>query len=424
MKDLRIGVIGSGGRGVIAGQAHKIGLGSRVVACCDISPATLEKNRDAYGADIFTTSDYHELLKQELDAVFVTVPDFLHEEVAIAALQSGKAVYLEKPMAITIEGCDRVMQAAYESGSRLYVGHNMRHMKFILKMKELIDAGTIGQVKAVWCRHFVGHGGDYYFKDWHAEAQYSNGLLLQKGAHDIDIIHWLTGGYSKLVHGFGGLTVYGGPENRAEPSEKPRQRPHGPVGDLWPPRNLDGKNPIIDVEDISMMEMVLNNGVFASYQQCHYTPDYWRNYTVIGDEGRLENFGNGEDGTSVHVWNSQKHSWSPPDEVHMINTASMEGHGGSDGRIIGEFLDFVRYGGKTKTSPLAARYSVAAGCAATDSLRNGGIPIEVPAVTPELTNYFENGQKSDGAESLLGNLRNGHNSQESNSAAFALNGKS
>lgn len=63
------------------------------------------------------------------------------------------------------------------------MGHNMRHMQFVLKMKSLIDEGRIGTVKTAWCRHFVGHGGDFYLKDWHSERRYSTGLLLQKGAH-------------------------------------------------------------------------------------------------------------------------------------------------------------------------------------------------------------------------------------------------
>lgn len=392
MRDLKIGVIGSGGRGVIAAHAHRPGEGARIMACCDLSEATLENNRSAYGADIFTTSDYRALLQQELDAVFITTPDFLHEEMAIAALQAGKAVYLEKPMAITTKGCDRVLEAARSGGARLYVGHNMRHMMFVRKMKELIDAGKIGRVKAIWCRHFVGHGGDYYFRDWHAEAKYSTGLLLQKGAHDIDIIHWLAGGYSRLVHGFGGLTVYGDNPNRADPTKVPRGRPHGPEDMVWPPSTLSNLNHTIDVEDLSMMEMVLDNGVFATYQQCHYTPDYWRNYCVIGEEGRLENFGNGEDGTCVQVWNKRKPGWNAPDEIHMVEPAPLDGHGGSDERIIGEFLRFVRDGGTTTTSPLAARYSVAAGCAATHSLRHGGVPVEILPVDSSMTTYFQNGQ--------------------------------
>jgi predicted dehydrogenase len=391
VEDLKIGIIGSGGRGGVARHAHNVGNGSRIVACCDLSPTTLEQNRERYGSDIFTTSDYRELLSQDVDAVFVTTPDFLHEEMAIAALEAGKAVYLEKPMAITTEGCDRILETAKAHGSRLYVGHNMRHMGFVRTMKDLIDAGAIGNVKTAWVRHFVGNGGDYYFKDWHAERKYSTGLLLQKSAHDIDIIHWLTGGYSELVQAMGALTVYGDITDRAKFDGKPRPAAHfkGEEMKTWPPGAQKDLNSIVDVEDVSLVNMRLNNGVMAAYQQCHYTPDYWRSYTIIGDEGRIENFGNGGEGTCVKVWNKRRGGFIAPDAVHMIDQVA-GGHGGADPRIVEEFVRFARDGGKTTTSPVAARYSVATGCAATYSLRNGNIPVEVAPVAAETAAYFEN----------------------------------
>ena len=113
MEDLRIGVIGAWGRGKLALSAHKPGKGSKLVAGADVKPEALENFKKEVGEDVFTTDDYRELLKRDdIDAVFVTSPDFLHEEQALAALEAGKAVYLEKPMAITIEGCDRLLEAA------------------------------------------------------------------------------------------------------------------------------------------------------------------------------------------------------------------------------------------------------------------------------------------------------------------------
>jgi predicted dehydrogenase len=388
MKDLKIGVIGSGGRGILAAQAHLPEENSRIVACCDANPQTLEANRERYGSDIFTTDDYRELLKQDLDAVFIATPDFLHEEMAVAALEAGKAVYLEKPLAITTQGCDRILRTACETKSKLFLGHNMRHMPFVLKMKQLIADGAIGEVKAVWCRHFIGFGGDHYFKDWHAERKYSTGLLLQKAAHDIDIIHWLAGGYSQHINAMGGLTLYHEIENRLPDLGGPRTLDHSSLKKVWPPRSQSGLNANIDVEDISMMQMQLQNGVFAAYQQCHYTPDYWRNYCVIGDAGRLENFGNGEDDTTIHLWNKRVDRWTPADEIIPLDKVE-GGHGGADPGIVQTFLRFVREGGETKTSPLAARFSVAAGCAATDSLRDNGTPRDVPDVPPEWWQYFE-----------------------------------
>jgi hypothetical protein len=56
--------------------------------------------------------------------------------------------------------------------------------------------------------------------------------------------------------------------------------------DNWPPLAQTGLNPVVDVEDLSMVLMRLESGAMASYQQCHFTPDYWRNFTVIGTEER------------------------------------------------------------------------------------------------------------------------------------------
>src|SRR5690625_1302413 len=75
--------------------------------------------------------------------------------------------------------------------------------------------------------------------------------------------------------------------------------------DIWPPTAQKELNPVVDVEDISMLNMTLDNGVLASYEQCHFTPDYWRNYTVIGDAGRIENMGDGG-GHQIHIFESRR----------------------------------------------------------------------------------------------------------------------
>lgn len=379
---LRIGVIGVGGRGSLARHAHRPDQGSRLIAGADTNDRRLREFDEALHPEL-VTQDYRELLaREDVDAVFICTPDFLHEDMAIAALQAGKAVYLEKPMAIAIEGCDRILEAAAANRAKLYLGHNMRHMQFVLTMKRIIDDGMIGQVKAGWCRHFVGHGGDFYFKDWHADRRMSTGLLLQKATHDIDVLHWLCGGYSARVNAMGGLTLYG---------DIAHLTGDGTMGGVnnanWPPLAQRGFNPVVDVEDLSMMQMLLDNGVFCAYQQCHYTPDYWRNYTIIGTEGRIENQGDGSEDTVIKLWN-RRTGYNARGDVQFFAPASAGGHGGADPNIVSEFLGFVRGECQPSTSPIAARYSVAAGCAATDSLRNGGAPREVPPVSPDVLAYF------------------------------------
>ena len=385
LRELRIGVIGAGSRGWLAAHAHQPEQGVRVVAGADIVPAVLRQFQERYGADTFVTNDYRRLLeRKDLDAVFVTTPDFLHEEQTCAALEAGKAVYLEKPMAITVEGCDRILRTAYRTRQKLYVGHNMRHFPVILKMKELIEKGAIGEVKAGWCRHFVCYGGDAYYKDWHADRSKATSLLLQKATHDIDVLHWLCRGYTQRVTAMGALMVYGQIQDRHPAGERGDASWHL---DNWPPLSQKGLNPVVDVEDLSMMLMQLDNGVFASYEQCHFTPDGWRNYTIIGTEGRVENFGDGPGESVVRLWNRKCYYNPYGDEQFFIPTLAGS-HGGADPRIVGEFIRYVREDAKVTTSPVAARYSVAAGCLAAHSLRHGNVPMDVPPVPPEIVAHF------------------------------------
>ncbi len=382
--ELRIGAIGIGHRSYLLEHVHKPQEGVRMAAAADVNPKALEQFKTKYGADAFVTSDYRALLaRPDIDAVFILSPDFLHEEHAIAALNAGKAVYLEKPMAITMEGCDRILKTAFERKGKIYLGHNMRHMGFVLKMKELIDQGAIGKVKAAWCRHFVSYGGDAYFKDWHCESGKATGLLLQKGAHDIDVMHWLCGGFSKRVNAFGAMTLYNQIRDREASNDATVH------DEFWPPLSQKGINPRMDVEDLSMMLMELDNGVFASYQQCHYTPDAFRNYTFIGTQGRLENIGDTPGNCVIRVWNRRRSGYNPYGDEQYFIPESDGTHGGADPRIIDEFIQYVRGKSRPTTSPVAARYAVAAGCMATSSLRNGGIPRDIPQVPPEIVDYFE-----------------------------------
>ncbi|MFF2851072.1 Gfo/Idh/MocA family protein [Streptomyces sp. NPDC058001] len=390
--DLRIGVLGFGLRGSLAETAHRPGNGARVSVVADPDPAMRARAADRLGG-VTTVEDHGKVLTDpDVDAVVILTPDHTHAELACEALRAGKPVFVEKPLDIGIDRCDEILRTAYETGTRLYVGHNMRHMPVVRLMRDIITRGEIGEVKTVWVRHFVGYGGDWYFKDWHAERRYTTGLLLQKGAHDIDVLHWLAGGYTRQAQAFGDLMVYGDSPHRRAPGE-PKTADWYTEDGHWPPAEQRSLNAVIDVEDVSLVNLRLDNGVLAAYQQCHFTPDYWRNYTVVGDAGRLENFGDGPRG-HVKVWNARRSGYrADADAVYPVPDAQDDaGHGGADPLLIDEFVRFVREGGRTDTSPVAARMAVAAGVRATESLRAGGTPREIPPLDPELIAYFERGQ--------------------------------
>lgn len=386
--DLKIGIIGFGARSTLQEEVHRPGKGSRITAVCDIAERAREDAR-LLMPEALVTDSLDELLASGIDAVMVLTPDDTHAALSIRALEAGVPVFCEKPLAIDLADADAMLETARRTGTRLYIGHNMRHMPVITLLRGLIQSGRIGAVKAVWVRHFVGHGGDFYFKDWHADRRRTNGLLLQKGAHDIDIIHWLAGAYTEQVAAMGALSVYGDITDRRERTDE-RMRDWFSI-DNWPPASLTGLHPVIDVEDISMVNMRLEGGIFASYQQCHFAPDYWRNYTVIGTEGRIENFGDVA-GSEVKLWNRRHAGAADADEVFIVPEVPDAGHDGADALLVAEFLRFVRDGGLTETSPVAAREAVAAGILATVSLRTDGSAIAVPPLDPDLVAYFERGQ--------------------------------
>lgn len=386
---LRIGVVGVGARADIAKHFELPRLNCRITAAADPHPDAEARLPQRLGrSDIKLTRNVTEMIAEGIDAALVTSPDDTHAQVTCELLRAGIPVYVEKPLATRMDDAIEILRTAYETGTKLYVGHNMRHMDVVRSMRDLIRRGAIGEVKAIWCRHFVGNGGDYYFKDWHATREHATGLLLQKAAHDLDVMHWLADSHTTQVTAMGGLTLYDRITDRQDRSGQL-------LGDWfdmenWPPLSQKGLNPVVDVEDISMMLMQMESGLFASYQQCHYTPDYWRNYTVIGTEGRIENFGDYEGG-HIKLWN-RRHLYDPEGDARFPIKGDDKGHDDADVLTISEFVSFITDGTPTDTSPLGAWYAVAAAIAATDSLRNGSSPRDIPELDPDIVTYFTNNQ--------------------------------
>ena len=376
MEKLRIGVIGVCGRGGLANH-WRDSERAEIVGGADVSPAYLENFKERMGDHVFVTEDYRRLLERtDVDAIAVTSPDFVHEEHAVAALEAGKHVFCEKPLAITTEGCDHILRAWKASGKRLMVGFNMRYMNIFRVMKEIIDAGTIGELRAVWVRHFVGHGGTFYYHDWHANKRGSNSLLLQKGSHDLDMIHWLTGQNTKRVSAFGSLDFFGGDKpNDLRCPECPEKRTCFEYDTTS--RNQCCFREEVDVEDNNVMIMELDGGMKASYLQCHFTPDYHRNYVIIGTEGRVEN---SEPDGKVWVKMRRADSWKELADREYTIRPAVGGHGGADPVITEDFLDMVLDGKEPLAPPEAGRMSVAAGCAGAESMRSGGGVVEVPPI--------------------------------------------
>ncbi len=383
MKKILFGIIGLGGRGgVFQDNNHLPEEGFEITAGADINPEAREAFRKRFPqAKCF--DDYRELLKcDDLDAVFIITPDDLHVEMACAALEAKKHVYLEKPLAITADGCEAILRAAMKNERKLYIGHNMRCFQVIRKMKEIIDSGLIGEVQLAWERHFINYGGDAYFHDWHSEQKHTTGLLLQKGAHDIDILHFLMNSYTTKVVGMGMLSVYDKCERR------PPDTPGCAVWDNknYPPENVKDFSPVIDVEDSNMILMQLANGKQCAYMQCHYTPDSDRNFTFIGTRGRIENHGTG-DNAQIHIWTNRCGGNSVADEI--ITLRGIPGtHSGADPAIMKNFREYIRDDAAPFTNPVEAMRSVLVGIAAHEAMRSDLNCRIIPEIPEDIQEYF------------------------------------
>ena len=155
----------------------------------------------------------------------------------------------------------------------------------------------------------------------------------------------------------------------------------------WPPLEQKDMYPTVEVEDLNMINMRLENGVLASYEQCHYTPDACRNYTVIGTKGRLENYGDYSPKSDIQVWTRRVDAFRLEGDITCRVDASDGTHGGADPLIIQSFIDALRGRYDVWSTPQAARYSIAAGCCGADSIRNGGMVENVPALPDYLENW-------------------------------------
>jgi predicted dehydrogenase len=385
MNRIRIGIIGASGRAAIAKNWHPPVSGeSLVAAAADTSGLALAECGKWAGPDLRMAADYREIAEAaDLDAVAVFTPDRFHEDHALAVLKAGKHLFLEKPMTLSTEGCDRLLAAAREADVRFMIGFNLRYNPVANAARTLIQSGRIGEVKAIWVRHFVGAGGDFYFHDWHGVRADVHSLLLQKASHDLDLIHWLAGAYAVEVAAFGSLDYFGGDRaddltcDRCDLRETCRE-----AQARENPRQQCAFRREVDVEDNHVVILKLANGVKASYSQCHFTPEYLRNYTVIGTAGRLE-----FDLEAERLWvmdrPARTRDWptTPAAEAVTIPRAIVgpDGHGGADPLITRAFLDLVLRGIPTVSTPEAGRMSVAAGCAAVQSLREGGA-VRVPPI--------------------------------------------
>ncbi|MBL8220903.1 MAG: Gfo/Idh/MocA family oxidoreductase [Bryobacterales bacterium] len=205
-------VIGTGNRGsyLLTGVLEQ--PNAKVAAVCDIKPDRLDKAATAAAKHSPRTyTDWRKIMdRKDIDAVFVATPPHLHSEMAIAALESGKHVYCEKPIGVTASQVRALLKVAKATKKVFTAGQQMRSYAHLHEAIGKLRNGAIGDVLWVKAQRHgtadLDHEGPS--KDWYFDVTKSGGYLIEMSVHNLDLCNWAIGAHPVKACGFGGIQMY------------------------------------------------------------------------------------------------------------------------------------------------------------------------------------------------------------------------
>jgi predicted dehydrogenase len=199
---LRLGFVGCGA--IADWHLHAIQQGGtriEVVVAIDPDPVRAQSIADQTGARVFGSLE-DAVRAGGFDAVDVMVPHHLHEEVATEALAAGLHVLLEKPMAPTLDACDRILAAAADAGTTFMVAENAQYWPEVVLAQQLIEDGTLGDIVTARACSFVPPLDEFYGgeKPWRFEAEAAGGgVAIDTGSHWLRPLRMWLGEITEVV---------------------------------------------------------------------------------------------------------------------------------------------------------------------------------------------------------------------------------
>jgi predicted dehydrogenase len=218
---VQFGMIGTGSRGTYL-LKHLKGIDNgRCVALCDINGENLKHGVDTIANSPKTYKDYRELLAaKDVDAVFVTLPLFIHFPVTKDALQAGKHVFCEKCLVFKPEEVHAMRALVAEHPKQIVqTGLQRRYSYFYQTVKQMVDKGILGDVHhmhAQWHRNMINEpstlwtmkpGGEKNIANWRVFRSMSGGLTAELTSHQVDVADWMFGSAPDFVMGLGSLDM-------------------------------------------------------------------------------------------------------------------------------------------------------------------------------------------------------------------------
>ncbi|MFC7685334.1 Gfo/Idh/MocA family protein [Ureibacillus sp. GCM10028918] len=227
---------------------------ARLVAVCDRVPELMKPYVEKYGAQAF--EEIEEMINVEsIDVVNICTPSGKHASIAELVAKSGKHIIVEKPIAMTIEQTDQILEATNRNNVKLAVVHPNRFRPVSMKLKEIMDKNLLGKISHALCLVNWNRGQDYYDQaQWRGTKQHDGGVLMNQAIHNLDLLLWYLGNP---------LEVFSMEATRL--------------------RN-------IEAEDVSIGLIRFESGVLATVQASTtvYPKNYEESITIFGEKGTVK----------------------------------------------------------------------------------------------------------------------------------------
>ncbi len=291
---IELGIIGAGTVARLHAEAA-LKAGLRVAGICDIDPDRAGQLAAQYPGAVATDSVEALLGRPEIAAVVVAVPNCHHKTVAIAAMQAGKDVLLEKPMAMSVAECDEIIAACRQTGRILQMGFVCRGAPAVVAARGLVENGRLGRVYHVKASVYRQRGIPGLGRWFTTRAMSGGGALMDVGVHLVDLALHLTGFLRATRASAVCTSTFGNPiESYA-------------FQEMWggPP----DRGGVFDVEDAATALVRFDGGMSLELNvtwAAHVSLDHMRDAVVLlGDKG----------GCVVDIWSNE-----------LITTAETDGH--------------------------------------------------------------------------------------------------
>lgn len=410
MKKVTFAIAGMGNRGTkYASKQFEFPDDMEVVAMADPRPVRLESaNKYLHLPEDRIFSSVEEMLTMPrlADVMIIATQDAMHKKHALAALEKGYDLILEKPIANHLQDCLDIRDRANELGRRVLVCHVLRYTPFYRTLKNVLDEGRIGKIESIEATEGVGYyhiAHSFVRGNWHKLAD-SSPMILAKCCHDMDLLVWLTGRHCEKVTSFGSLDFFkkeNCPADAADRCEDCKRKcpfnavdfylsriPGWPANVLNPEpdeenimealRTTDYGRCVFkmdnDVVDHQVVNLLFSGGVTATFQMVGFSAVQDRSIRIYGTEGEIC----GKMGEKKFTVTRFHEKPEVIDVSGMI--ASFDGHGGGDAGLIKDAIRYFRDEDFDRTSITELNDSVEShriAFAAERSRREGGKLVEM-----------------------------------------------